>query len=123
MKLKMSVAFLALSGCGPCAPTIARWEGEAEFARAEQNRKIKVLEAQAIHDAAKLMADAEIERARGVAESNKIVGESLKNNEVYLKWLWIKGLEESGNHAPTTIYIPTEAGLPILEAGRLTDKK
>lgn len=47
--------------------------------------------------------------------SNKIIGASLKENEAYLRYLWING-RESNN--PTVIYVPTEAGLPILEAGR-----
>lgn len=47
---------------------------------------------------------------------NKIIGESLKNNEAYLRYLWINDL---GNNAgKTVVYIPTEANLPILEATR-----
>lgn len=117
MKRLMLVLVFTM-GCGPCAETSARWAGEAEYAQAEQNRRIKVLEAQAAHDAAKLLASAEVERAKGVAEANKIIGESLKGNEAYLRWLWIKGLEEAGDANPSVIYVPTEAGLPILEAGR-----
>jgi len=61
------------------------------------------------------LADAEIERARGVAGANKIIGESLKNNDAYLRYLWIQGLQDKDNNV---IYVPTEAGLPILEAGK-----
>lgn len=89
--------------------------GRAELARAEQNRKIAVLEAQADLDAAKLTNQAEIERAKGVAEANRIVGDSLKGNEEYLRYLWINNLKDNG---ADIIYVPTEAGLPILEAGR-----
>jgi hypothetical protein len=56
-----------------------------------------------------------IARAHGVAEANKIIGNSLKGNEAYLRYLWIHNLAESKGDV---IYVPTEAGLPILEAGR-----
>lgn len=89
--------------------------GEAELKQAESNRRISVLEAEAKRDSAALYAQAEIERAKGVAESNKIIGMSLKENEAYLRWLWISSLSETQN---SIVYIPTEAGLPILEAGK-----
>lgn len=90
--------------------------GEAEMARAEQNRRIAVLEAQAKKDAAKALAEAEIERARGVAEANLIVADSLKGHDEYLRYLWIDKVAE--NTGREIIYVPTEANLPILEAGR-----
>lgn len=93
----------------------ATMQGEAEFAQAEQNRRISVLEAEAKLEAAKSLAAAEVERARGVAQANAIIGESLRNNESYLRWLWIENLDKGGN---SVIYVPTEAGLPILEAGK-----
>lgn len=89
--------------------------GEAEFVQAEQNRKITVLEAEAKKQSAVLEADAEIERARGVAEANQIIAGGLKDNEEYLRYLWIQGLQ---TNEMQVVYIPTEAGLPILEAGR-----
>jgi regulator of protease activity HflC (stomatin/prohibitin superfamily) len=95
-------------------------EGEAELKRAEQNRKIAVQEAEAKKEAAKSLADAEIIRAQGVAKANEIIGSSLKNNEEYLRYLWIDNLEKNQN---AVIYVPTEAGLPILEAGRLKEMK
>ncbi len=58
---------------------------------------------------------AEVERAKGVAEANKIIGSSLKGNESYLRYLWIQGLQDGSSEV---IYIATEAGLPILEASR-----
>ena len=91
--------------------------GEAELRRAEQNKQIRIEEARAQMESAQMLASAEVERAKGVAEANQIIGESLKDNEGYLRYLWISGLQEgNGNQV---IYIPTEAGLPILEAGRL----
>ena len=43
-------------------------EGKAEFAKAEQNRKIKIEEAKANLEAEKLNAQAEVERAKGAAD-------------------------------------------------------
>lgn len=89
--------------------------GEAELKRAEWNRQIIVQEAKAKKDSAIMLADAEIERAKGVAKANKIIGDSLKGNEGYLRYLWIDSLQHTKNQI---IYIPTEGGLPILEASR-----
>lgn len=75
--------------------------------------------AQSKMESADLLAEAEVKRAEGVAKANKIIGDSLKDNESYLRYLWINGLESNN---PTVIYIPTEAGLPILEAGRRPTK-
>ena len=89
--------------------------GKAQLAEAEWNRQITIKEAEAKKEAAISLADAEIERARGVAEANKIIGESLKNNDAYLRYLWIQGLHDGSSEV---IYVPTEANLPILEATR-----
>ena len=61
------------------------------------------------------MAQAEVERAKGVARANKIIGDSLQGNEAYLRYLWIQGLQ---TNKMNVVYIPTEASLPILEASR-----
>ena len=50
-----------------------------------------------------------------MAKANEIIGGSLKGNEEYLRYLWIDNLEKGNN---SVIYVPTEAGLPILEANR-----
>ena len=92
----------------------ATLSGKAELRRAEQNRQIKVEEARAVSESAKMLADAEVKRAVGVAEANKIIGESLKGNEAYLRYLWITGLQDTKS-GHTTVYVPTEAGLPIKE--------
>lgn len=89
-------------------------QGEALLLEAESSRRIAVEEAKAKLESAKMLAEAEVERAKGVAEANKIIGKSLKENEAYLKYLWIQNM----NNDKEVIYIPTEAGLPILEAGR-----
>jgi regulator of protease activity HflC (stomatin/prohibitin superfamily) len=108
-----------IGGWSYIKPVYRVWEqrkhGEAELARADSNRQIAILEAKAKEESSKSLAQAEIVRAKGVAEANKIIGDSLKENESYLRYLWIQGLHS--NH--TTVYVPTEAGLPILEAGRI----
>jgi regulator of protease activity HflC (stomatin/prohibitin superfamily) len=90
--------------------------GEAILAHAQFSREVAVAEAKAKMEAAELLAQAEVKRAEGVAKANTIIGQSLKNNESYLRYLWINNLENTRNNQ--VIYIPTEAGLPILEAGR-----
>lgn len=112
-----------MGGCSIIQPIYHVWDqqkaGEAELARADSNRQIAVLEANAVYESSKSLAEAEIVRARGVAESNKIIGESLKENESYLRYLWVQGLQHTNNQV---VYIPTEANLPILEANRLREK-
>ena len=88
-------------------------QGEAELRRAEYNRQITVREANATLESATLLAQAEIERAKGVAEANTIIGTSLQDNDMYIRYLWVQGVHNNTN---TVIYIPTEANLPILEA-------
>lgn len=88
--------------------------GRAEFAKAEQNRKIKIEEAKANLEAEKLNAQAEIERAKGAAEAIRIENGSLTPS--YIQYLWVR--QQSNLNDKTVIYIPTEANLPILEANR-----
>lgn len=117
--LAIASLIMIVGSCGYAWPRYrvysATMAGEAEYAQAEQNRRIQILEAEAELESAKSLALAEIERAKGVAQANAIIGESLKDNEAYLRWKWIQNLE-NGNNA--VIYVPTEAGLPILEAGK-----
>lgn len=93
--------------------------GRAAYAQAEQDRRIRVLEAQAALDSAELTAQAEIARARGTNEANRIMAESLGGPDNYLRWSYINMLQETaGSGDRQIIYIPTEAGMPILEAGQ-----
>lgn len=101
-------------------PWWAQQSGKAELAQAEQNRQIAILEAQAKQESALHLAQAEINRAEGVAKANKIIGESLKNNEDYLKYLWITDVAGT-NIQKTVVYVPTETNIPILEASRGLD--
>ena len=116
LSLVIAIVALPMWGC----PQYNVWQkelaGQAELKQAEWNRQIEVQEAQAKMDAAKMLAEAEVERAKGVAEANEIIGQSLKENEAYLRYLWIQGLQDGSSEV---IYVPTEANLPILEATRL----
>lgn len=111
------ILIVGMAGC----PNYNVWQqglaGKAALERAIQDRQIAIQEASAKKDAAAMLADAEVARARGVAEANKIIGSSLKDNEGYLRYLWIEGLK---TNQMQVVYIPTEAGLPILEAGKMT---
>jgi regulator of protease activity HflC (stomatin/prohibitin superfamily) len=77
--------------------------------RAEQESFQKEFELQ------KAVKDAEIEvaQARGVADANKIIAESITAE--YIQYLWVQGLNDGNSEV---IYVPTEANLPILEASR-----
>lgn len=88
--------------------------GRAEFAKAEQNRKIKIEEAKANLEAEKLNAQAEIERAKGAAEAIRIENGSL--TPAYIQYLWVR--QQANLNDKTVIYIPTETNLPVLEANR-----
>lgn len=90
-------------------------EGKAEFAKAEQNRKIKIEEARANLEAEKLNAQAEIERAKGAAEAIKIENGSI--TPTYIQYLWVR--QQSDLSDKTVIYVPTESNLPILESARI----
>ena len=89
-------------------------EGKAEFAKAEQNRKIKIEEARANLEAEKLNAQAEVERAKGAAEAIRIENGSI--TPTYIQYLWVRQQSDLSNK--TVIYVPTETNLPILESTR-----
>lgn len=93
-------------------------KGKAQLAEATYNRQIAIQEAEAKKEASKSLAEAEIIRAQGVAQANEIIGQSLENNEAYLKYLWIDSV---GNKDHQIIYVPTETNMPLLEAGRAVD--
>jgi len=94
--------------------------GRAALMEAESTRQVRVLESKAKKDAATFEAEAEVERARGVAKANKIIGDSLKDNPRYLQYLYITGLQEGSEKGNRTIYVPTEGGMPVptLEVGK-----
>lgn len=112
--LFLAFVVFGLWGC----PTYRVWqqemEGKAEFAKAEQNRRIRIEEARANLEAEKLNAEAEVERAKGAAQAIKIENGSLTSK--YIQYLWVR--QQSTLNDKTVIYIPTEGNLPILEAGK-----
>jgi hypothetical protein len=114
--IALTIMMTSFSGCA-MYPPYRVWEqgqnGEAELAHAKYSKLVAVETAHAKMSSAEFEAKAEVIRAGGVAKANKIIGDSLKQNEDYLKYLWINQLENTQNEK---IYIPTEANLPILEA-------
>lgn len=115
------LAALLLYGC----PKYNVWQqglaGEAELKRAEQNRQVAIQEAKAIAESANFKAQAEVTRATGTAEANRIIGDGLKGHEEYLRYLSIQAYHDvaASPNTATLIYVPTEAGIPITEAPRL----
>jgi len=89
----------------------AQNNGKAEMAEAEENKKIAIEEAKANLEVQKLNSQAEVERAKGMAESIEI--ENGKLTPLYIHYLWVRNIDKMDGEK---IYIPTEAGLPILEA-------
>lgn len=93
--------------------------GKAVLAEAENSRQVAVREALAMKDSALYKAEAEIIRAEGVAKANRIVAEGLGGPEGYLRYLAIEAMQKQAeNKNSMTVYIPTEAGIPITEATR-----
>ena len=78
---------------------------------AQYTKKIQVEEALGKKLAAIELAQAEIERAKGVAEANRIISNSITTE--YIKYRFVEGLNDGNTEV---IYVPTEANLPILEA-------
>lgn len=92
--------------------------GKAAMAYAEQQRQVKVREAQAYKDSAQLLADAEVLRATGVAKANDIIAGGLGGPSGYLQYLYIQQLGNADKNERTIIYVPTDGLLPVTEAGR-----
>lgn len=84
-------------------------EGQARLARANQERQILVTQARAEQEAAQLRADA-----------IKIMGQAAKDFPEYRQQEFMASFGEAlreGN-IQQVVYVPTEAGIPILEANR-----
>lgn len=94
----------------------AHKSGLADLARAQNEQQCRVAEARGRLDAAELNKKAAIIEAEAVAAQIEKIGKGLQSHDLYLKWQWIKMMEERPE--ASTIYVPTEAALPILEAGR-----
>lgn len=110
-------AIFGLWGCPNYNVYSSRLAGQAELAQADSSKQVAVQTALAKKESATYEAEAEVIRAGGVAKANSIIGDSLKNNEAYLRYLFVNNLADTKNQV---IYVPTEANLPILEATRTT---
>ena len=97
--------------------------GKAEMAKAEQNRKILIEEAKARLEAEKLNAQAEVERARGMAEAMKLENGTL--NTTYNQYLFIRTLEKLADKGslPQIIYMPAEGLVPVMDVSTKTPAK
>lgn len=94
----------------------AHQAGLADLQRAKNEQQIQVAEAQGRLSAADLNKQAAVIEAEAVALQISAIGKQLTQHDLYLKWQWIKMMEERPESS--TIYVPTEANVPILEAGR-----
>ncbi len=77
----------------------------------------KVAEAKARFESAQYDAKAEVERAKGTKDANNIVISSFGSTEERLRYLQIQAFHENAK-AGTIIYVPTDAILPMTEAGK-----
>lgn len=110
------IAILGLVGCPRYNVYAQEMAGRAKLAEAQSSRQVAILEAHAKMESAKELAQAEVIRAEGAAKANHILQNSLGGPEGYLRYLQIQAY---GDTNAKIIYVPTEGGLPITEAGRL----
>lgn len=89
--------------------------GKAQLMEAEYTRQTAVLEAQAKLDSAEKLKQVRITEAQGIAEANRIIGASLKNNPEYLTFLQIQNIQEGAEKGNKTYFVaPNQAGVPII---------
>lgn len=87
--------------------------GKAELAQAEQNRQILVTQAKA-----------EREAAEQRSEAIRIMGQAAKDFPEYRQQEFMASFGEALREGKMNqvIYVPTEANVPIMEAGRMTGR-
>lgn len=83
-------------------------EQRAKSEAAEFAARSKVIQATA-------KGEARVIDAKAIAESQRIIAATLTPE--YLRYLYIEAISDNQNQV---IYVPTESGLPITEAGRAT---
>jgi regulator of protease activity HflC (stomatin/prohibitin superfamily) len=105
---------LIMWGCPQYSVYEQKMRGESELARATANRQILVQQAEAEKEAA-------VKRAEAIA----IVGQASKDFPEYRQQEFIGAFAEALNTGRISqiIYVPTEAGIPITEAGRWAKPK
>ncbi len=115
----IALLFIFIATCMAGCPRYNVWQqemsGKAELAKAEQNRQILVKEAQARLEAETLNAEAEVERAKGMAAAMEI--ENGKLTSQYNQYLFIRTLEKLADKGtiPTIIYLPSSGMLPVMD--------
>lgn len=109
------ITFLLLWGLPTYKVRQQEMDGKAEMAKAEQNRKILIEEAKAKLEAEKLNAEAEVERAKGMAKAMEI--ENGKLSPTYNQYLFIRTLEKLADKGslPQIIYLPSEGLVPVMD--------
>lgn len=121
LTIAIGICIAMLGGIWYAYKTVQVWgaemSGRAILAEAEFSKQARVQEAQAKADAAALEGQAELTRAQFAAKANQALADGLGGPEAYLRYLYIRMLEEQDGRGQV-IYIPTEAGMPILEAGQ-----
>ncbi len=118
--------FIVFGGIGSCMYGYPKYKvyssemhGKAVLAEAESSRQVAVREALALKDSAEYKAQAEVIRANGVQQANEIIAGGLGGPEGYLRYLAIQAMtEQAKGPNSTTVYVATEAGMPITEASR-----
>lgn len=113
------LAAAGLYGCPSYNVYSQEMAGRAKLVEAQSSRQIAVLEAKAKLESAKSLAAAEVIRAEGAARANRILQDSLGGPEGYLRYLQIQAIDAKD---ASIIYVPTEGGLPMTEAGRLAPR-
>lgn len=106
---------LGMVGCPQYNRYTKEQAGKGDLQKAESSKKVAIEEAKANLASEQLNAQAEVIRAKGAAKSIAIEGGNLTPE--YIQYLWVRQQKPG---AGQIIYVPTEAGLPILEAGRAT---
>ena len=86
-----------------------KMQGKAKLAEATQSRQIQVEQAKA-----------ELEASNHIAKAIEIVGKSAKKYPEYRNQMYIQAFAEAltMGKIKQIVYIPTEAGIPILEASK-----
>lgn len=120
--LGLAVIVTVFGGVWYAYKTVQVWgasmSGEAVLAEAKFSRQVRIQEAEAKKLSAELEGQAELTKAQYSAKANQALAEGLGGAEGYLRYLYIRMLEEQGGEGRSVIYIPTEAGMPVLEAGK-----
>lgn len=85
-------------------------QGRQILFKSESSKKAKIEEAKADYESAKLNAETRLIEASSKAKSIEIISNAIKTNPDYTKYQLIESMKNAQK-----VYIPTEAGLPIIE--------